>query len=732
MSIRAVGSRLFKHGQSVVRQICRRDYNYNTTIADTINAVKEVTPAPRSVPNTTVASRNYALRNVGLQFTIHAKRIFIDNVLSRVTNTLASDLRKRAARRILFGDSGPFLAFVGVSLASGTGILSKEDELEGVCWEIREAISKFKWSADTDIDNIKFETENITIETLEFGNPIAKGSNAVVYEAGLRNGSNTVVNNSSISKDDEVVSYLKYPLAVKMMFNYDIQSNAVSILQAMHRETVPAGQYTHKNNLDAWELELFNRRIPLPPHPNIVTMFSVFADYIPDLVGNRRLYPAALPSRILSEGEGRNMSLFLVMKRYHTTVKEYCLQKDYSQRVAMLLFAQLLEGVVHLNSHGIAHRDLKSDNLLLDTTENEAPILVITDFGCCLADKNCGLVLPYNVYDIDKGGNAALMAPEIINQSPGIFSVLDYSKSDLWTAGTIAYEIFANFNPFYDYPNGNKLKSAGYKDNDLPKLPNKVPCVIQKLIKNILHRNPKKRLDPDIAANVVQVFLWGPSIWLKKNTKIPSSTELFCEKNSDGTKNLNLKGRDLFQRIRKRIRNDDMVKVACFLSKFRVIVKLDLCYNRIGDRGIEILVDGYLVDYYNSLEHLNVMGCDITAKGIAALLSTVGTLRLMSLKLTGNKLGFEGGVLLSELLGKSETLLHLDVGDTDQTLGTVQYFMGVMRDDIGTINSIRIFDFSRVIPMSKKYQYESSHLADCFGEMIKNFIFKKMNSMHMM
>lgn len=39
--------------------------------------------------------------------------------------------------RILYGDSGPFFALVGVSLASGTGILTKEEELEGVCCEIR-------------------------------------------------------------------------------------------------------------------------------------------------------------------------------------------------------------------------------------------------------------------------------------------------------------------------------------------------------------------------------------------------------------------------------------------------------------------------------------------------------------------------------------------------------------------------------------------------------------------
>lgn len=39
--------------------------------------------------------------------------------------------------RFLYGDSAPFFALIGVSLASGTGFLSKDDELEGICHEIR-------------------------------------------------------------------------------------------------------------------------------------------------------------------------------------------------------------------------------------------------------------------------------------------------------------------------------------------------------------------------------------------------------------------------------------------------------------------------------------------------------------------------------------------------------------------------------------------------------------------
>ena len=62
-------------------------------------------------------------------------------------------------------------------------------------------------------------------------------------------------------------------------------------------------------------------------------------------------------------------------------------------------------------------RDLKSDNILLDLSEGDdtCPLLVVTDFGCCLADRVHGLSLPYHSPDTDKGGNTALMAPEVGN-----------------------------------------------------------------------------------------------------------------------------------------------------------------------------------------------------------------------------------------------------------------------------------------------------------------------------
>jgi len=52
------------------------------------------------------------------------------------------------------------------------------------------------------------------------------------------------------------------------------------------------------------------------------------------------------------------------------------------------------------------------------------------------------LELPFQSEEVCRGGNRALMAPEIICAKPGLYTTLDYRHSDLWAVGAIAYELF--------------------------------------------------------------------------------------------------------------------------------------------------------------------------------------------------------------------------------------------------------------------------------------------------
>ncbi len=61
--------------------------------------------------------------------------------------------------------------------------------------------------------------------------------------------------------------------------------------------------------------------------------------------------------------------------------------------------------------------------------------------------------------------------PQILCAEPGRGVTLDYSRSDLWTVGTLAYELFGCWNPFYRNSAGQRLDSRSYSEADLPPLP---------------------------------------------------------------------------------------------------------------------------------------------------------------------------------------------------------------------------------------------------------------------
>jgi len=431
-----------------------------------------------------------------------ARNLFVNSVLKRVTSNHAKNLRRKTAQEFLTGNSAPFLALVGVSLASGSGILTKEDEIECVCKEVRNAARKV-----TKLDNEKSLVENFgnqhwSLNDFNIGPVISKGCSAVVYAAKcLKNGFESMGDHTEAND---------HPLAMKMMFNFHAESNAHAILKSMQKETIVA-----QNVVDLPK----SSDVKITPHPNIVKMYTAFSDYIPALSESMELYPHALPPRINPQGFGRNMSLFVIMKNYKYNLRRFLDEKcqNLPWRSSLIILTQILEGLVHLSRFKVAHRDMKSDNILLSECGGE---VVLTDFGCCYANSNFGFKCPYTTEDVDRGGNAALMAPEVANATPGLFSFIDYSKADVWAAGTLAYEIFGLENPFY-----NGLDSRTYRSEELPSLSEKVPIVIEKFVKFLLEKNPLHRPNADEAASICQVLLWAPKAWTSGQIT-PSSQDI--------------------------------------------------------------------------------------------------------------------------------------------------------------------------------------------------------------
>ncbi|CAD5215299.1 unnamed protein product [Bursaphelenchus xylophilus] len=359
-------------------------------------------------------------------------------------------------------------------------------------WKLNPSFSPLERIRNIFISNPRYNESIIeerfpeSLDGYEIGDYIAHGCNAAVY--GLR------VDGGRPSDEE------KFPLALKIMFNYDYSLPERYIWEGMGTELVPLKSLPKSALVGQMGgFKPFKRQ-----HPNIIKMHTAFVDLMPHLREAAELFEEAAPSLDNFGLIHDPKTLFVVMKRYRTTLREYSLRMEIPKRSGQVLFGQLLEALVYLSDQGICHRDMKSDNILLDYDyDDEIPHLVLSDFGSALVS---GFKQTYIDEFTDLGGNIALRAPEIsrANLSPG--KVLDYSKADLWSAGAIGYEMFGQQNPFY-----SRYSSRTYQEKELPTLPSITPNVISKLIGQLLKIHPSERPDVKLAANVVAFSLF--SLW---------------------------------------------------------------------------------------------------------------------------------------------------------------------------------------------------------------------------
>ncbi|XP_055357140.1 serine/threonine-protein kinase Pink1, mitochondrial-like [Paramacrobiotus metropolitanus] len=353
----------------------------------------------------------------------------------------------------------PLMGFIAAMLRESQ---TPEFRTQAACVAVRDEAHKFSKSA-MEIVKPHFDLSSFNkISDLDFGRPLGKGCNAAVYEARLKEASEAA----------------RYDLAVKVLFNYSVHSDADNVERLFESELLPS------------QLN----------HLNIIDVFKACVDEMPALPQCEKLFPSALPRQLHQQGLGRTQTMFVLMNKYSCTLRDMIECGGCSFKEGLAIFAQLLEGVAKLVKENVVHRDIKSDNILLRKSEDGQMLrAVISDFGCSLRS----LRLHYTTSRISRGGNRALMPPEVINAQPGLLSIIDYSRADLWSIGTIAYEIFAGYNPFFE--GEVKLNSASYDEAALPDLDDEP---LNNLIQAILRRDPYKRPSPAVAATACQMLLW--------------------------------------------------------------------------------------------------------------------------------------------------------------------------------------------------------------------------------
>lgn len=159
-------------------------------------------------------------------------------------------------------------------------------------------------------------------------------------------------------------------------------------------------------------------------HANIVRLFSVY-----DVPGN----------------------MYFVMELCHGGHLGNLLSRQALKYIdedwAKNLCRQLLSAVAHIHSRGIAHRDIKLQNILIDSTNDRTAQLKLIDFG--YGSRFVG-ALPMRT----KCGTPYTTAPEVIRECYD-------ERCDIWSCGVVLYIMLCGRRPFEALDIAGPLSDAG-------------------------------------------------------------------------------------------------------------------------------------------------------------------------------------------------------------------------------------------------------------------------------
>lgn len=145
-------------------------------------------------------------------------------------------------------------------------------------------------------------------------------------------------------------------------------------------------------------------------------------------------------------------------------------------RRSRLYGAEITSAFSYLHGRNIIYRDLKLENLLLDSEGH----IKITDFGLCKVlntpDRSTRTFC----------GTPEYLAPEVLDDEHYGFGV------DWWSLGIVLHEMIVGKLPFYSSDQNQLFESIC--NTELPNLPERVPMDAAEFLRRLLLKNPRARL----------------------------------------------------------------------------------------------------------------------------------------------------------------------------------------------------------------------------------------------
>uniref|UniRef100_A0A8C6LS50 non-specific serine/threonine protein kinase n=1 Tax=Nothobranchius furzeri TaxID=105023 RepID=A0A8C6LS50_NOTFU len=180
-------------------------------------------------------------------------------------------------------------------------------------------------------------------------------------------------------------------------------------------------------------------------------------------------------------------------------------QRDhFSEEAVRIYIGEIILALEHLHKLGIVYRDIKLENILLDSEGH----VVLTDFG-----------LSKEFLEEDKGrtysfcGTIEYMAPEIIRGKTGHGKTVDW-----WSLGILMFELLTGASPFTLEGERNSQSEVSKRILRCdPPFPSMIGSVAQDLLKKLLVKDPHRRLGSgprgaeDIKAHAFFKVLYVPT-----------------------------------------------------------------------------------------------------------------------------------------------------------------------------------------------------------------------------